>query len=55
VSTTEEGGQKEGVGVAIGRPRVCLAVEGDGSVGLCANCDHEVSEEAGVGDGGQQI
>jgi hypothetical protein len=55
VSTTEEGSQEEGVGVAIGGPRICLAVEGDDSVGPYASCDHKVGEEAGVGDGGQQI
>ena len=63
----EEGGQEEGVGVAIGGPHICLAVEGDGLVGPYASCDHEVGEEAGVGGahevgddagvggGGQQI
>jgi hypothetical protein len=55
VSTTEEGGQEEGVGMAIGGPRICLAVEGDGSVGPYVSCDHEVGEKAGVGDGGQHI
>jgi hypothetical protein len=41
--------------VAIGGSRICLAVWSDGSVGLYACRDHEVGEEAGVGDGGQQI
>jgi len=67
VSTVEEGGQEEGVGVAIGGTRICLAVEGDGLVGPYASCDNKVGEEDGVGGahevgndasmggGGQQI
>jgi hypothetical protein len=38
----EEGGQEEGVGVAIGGTHICLAEEGDGLVELYASCDHEV-------------
>jgi hypothetical protein len=46
---TEEGDQEEGVNAAIGGPRSCLAMEGDGLVGSYASCDHEVDEEAGMG------
>jgi hypothetical protein len=49
VSMMEEGGQEEGVGVAIGGPRISLVVDGDSLVGLYANCDHKVGEEDGVG------
>jgi hypothetical protein len=49
VPTAEEGGQEEGMNAAIGGPHTCLAMEGNGLVGLHASCDHEVGEKAGVG------
>jgi hypothetical protein len=54
VSTAEEGGQEEGVGVAIGEPRICwhwTTKLAEVTVGGA----HEVGKEAGVGGGGQQI
>jgi hypothetical protein len=49
VSTVEEGSLEEGVGAVIGGRRISLPMEGDGFMALCASCDHEVGEEAGMG------
>jgi hypothetical protein len=47
VSTVVEGSQDECVATANGGFR--LPVEGDGLARLCASCDREDGEEAGVG------
>ena len=53
--TVEEGSQEEGVGAAIGVPRIYLEAEGDCLVGTYTSCDQKVGDPGmggthGVGD-----
>ena len=60
---TEEGGEKEGIGAAIGGPLICLAMEGDSLVGGVHGVGKEarvggvlgVGDTTDVGGGGQHI